>query len=96
MTAKECKSWMQRTETESCINFMSKWLVPQNGLNEGTVYEGRPVGNSPEFMPLDMSLNNDIKRSHDYHCALSYNLPFDHPAKLSTSKPVWISKGIKR
>ena len=50
MTAKECKSWMERTLSSCGLNYMQKWLVPQNGLKEGTVYEGRPVGNSPEFM----------------------------------------------
>ena len=47
-------------------------------------------------MPLDNSLNNDIKRAHEYHCALSYDLPMDHVSKFSTKTPKWISKGIRR
>ena len=32
---------------------------------------GRPVGNLPEFMPLDNSLNADIKRLHDKYCVVA-------------------------
>ena len=42
-----------------------------NGLQDGTPYAGRPVGNSPEFMPLDNSLNRDILHSLRFHCVLS-------------------------
>ena len=35
-------------------------LIPLNGLQDGNPYAGRPVGNIPEFMPLDNSLNRDI------------------------------------
>ena len=41
-------------------NIYKRWLIPQNGCNEGTVYKEQPVGNSPEFMPLDNLLNQDI------------------------------------
>ena len=42
-----------------------------NVLQDGTPYAGRPVGNSPEFMPLDNSLNRDILHSLRFHCVLS-------------------------
>ena len=54
MTAKEMIQWMKEK------NYYHRWLLPMNGLQEGTTYAGRPVGNSPEFMPLDNSLNRDI------------------------------------
>ena len=54
------------------------------------------MGNSPEFMPLDNSLNNDIIQAHEYHCALSYHLPYNHLAKFSTKTPNWVQKGISR
>ena len=38
-------------------------LVATHGLQNGTPYDGRPVGNSPEFMPLDNILNRDILHS---------------------------------
>ena len=45
-----------------------------NGLQYGTPYDGRPVGNSPEFLPLDNSLNRDIFHSLRFHCVLSHFL----------------------
>ena len=42
-----------------------------NGLQDGTPYAVRPVGNSPEFMPLDNSLNRDILHIFCFHCVLS-------------------------
>ena len=54
MKAKEAIEWMKENNYYHC------WLLPINGLQDGTPYAGRPVGNSPEFMPLDNSLNRDI------------------------------------
>ena len=54
MTAKETIQWMKEK------NYYHRLLLPMNGLQDGTPYAGRPVGNSPEFMPLDNSLNRDI------------------------------------
>ena len=45
--------------------------LPMNGLQDGIPYDGRPVGNSPEFMPLDNSLNRDILHILRFHCVLS-------------------------
>ena len=42
-----------------------------NGLQDGTPYAGRPVCNSPEFMPLDNSLNREILQSFRFRCDLS-------------------------
>ena len=42
---------------------LPSWLLPMNGLQDGKPYAGRPVCNSPEFMPLDNSLNRDILHS---------------------------------
>ena len=44
-------------ERESLLH---RWLLPINGLQDRTPYVGLPVGNIPEFMPLDNSLNRDI------------------------------------
>ena len=54
MKAKEKIEWMKEK------NYFHRWLMPMNGLQDGTPYSGRPVGNSPEFMPLDNNLNRDI------------------------------------
>ena len=52
-------------------NYYHRWLLTMNVFQDGTPYAGRPVGNSPEFMPLDNSLNRDILHSLHFHCVLS-------------------------
>ena len=47
MTAKETIEWMKKN------NYFHRWLLSMNGLQDGIPYDGRPVGNSPEFTPLD-------------------------------------------
>ena len=90
MTAKSTMEWMSKK------GHKAKWLVPQKCINIGTRYHGRPVGNSPEFMPLDNSLNADMKRAHDRHVALTMHLRNDDPMKFSNRTPKAISRGIKR
>ena len=73
-----------------------------NGLQDSTPYAGRPVGNIPEFMPLDNSLNRDILKIFRFRCVLSRfwldgegtdeeerNMPF------SFSTPKEIARGLK-
>ena len=52
-------------------HFFHHWLLTMNVLQNRTPYAGRPVGNSPKFMPLDNSLNRDILHSLFLHCVLS-------------------------
>ena len=52
-------------------NYFHRWLLPMNVLQDGTPYTGSPVGNSPEFMPLDNSLNRDILHCLRFHCVFS-------------------------
>ena len=54
MTAKETIKWMKGN------NYFHCWLLPMNGLQDRIPYAGHPVDNSPEFMPLDNSLNRYI------------------------------------
>ena len=65
MTAKETIKWMKEN------NCFHRWLLPMNGLQDGTPYAGRPVDNSPKFMPLDNSLNREVLHSLHFHCVLS-------------------------
>ena len=65
MTAKETVEWMKENNCFHC------WLLPMNGLQDRTPYAGRPVGNSPEFMPLDNSINRNILHPLRFHCVLS-------------------------
>ena len=52
-------------------NYSHRLFLPIDGLQDGTPYAGCPVGNSPDFMPLDHSLNRDILHSFRFHCVLS-------------------------
>ena len=54
-------------------NYFHRWLLPMNGLQDGTPYAGRPVGNIPDFMPLDNCLNREILHSLHFRCVL---IPF--------------------
>ena len=65
MTAKETIEWMKEK------NYYHRWLLPMNGLQDGTPYDGRPVGNIPECMPLYNSLNIDILHILRFHFDLS-------------------------
>ena len=73
--------WMKRE------GYYKRWLITQLGCNEGTVYKNRHVGNSPEFMPLDMLLNNDIQISLSLHCTITAHLPDDDPRKFLMGTP---------
>ena len=64
MTAKETIKWTKEN------NYFHRWFLPMNGLQDRTPYAGRPVGNSPKFMPLYNSLNRDILQSLRFHCVL--------------------------
>ena len=44
-------------------NYFHRCLIPMNLFQYGTPYYGRPVGNIPDFTPLDNSLNRDILHS---------------------------------
>ena len=68
MAAKETIKWMKQK------GYLHHWLLTINGLQDGTPYAGRPVGNSLEFIPLYNSLNSlniDIFQSFRFHCVLS-------------------------
>ena len=90
LTAKSTVAWMEEK------GYYKRWLIPQLGLNFGTIYFGRCVGNRPEWMPLDMSLNNDIQLSLSLHCAITAYLPDEDPRKFSLATPKSIVSGIRR
>jgi len=70
--SKGTTDWLEQTVIDG-VSIKDRWLVPQNGVNKGTTYAGRPACNSPEFILLDNSLNVDIKWSYDKK--LRGNLP---------------------
>ena len=52
-------------------NYLHRWFLPMNGLQDGTPYAGGPVVNIPKSMPLDDSLNRDILHSLRFNWVLS-------------------------
>ena len=60
MTAKKTIKWMKEN------NYLHRWLLTMNGFQDRTPYDGCPVGNIPEFVPLDNSLNRDILHSFSF------------------------------
>ena len=74
-----------------------------NGLQDGTPYAGRPVGNRPKFTPLDNSLNRDILHSFVFHCVLSRFLldgegtyEEERNVRFSLYTPKETARGLKR
>jgi len=59
LTAGATVEWM-KTEMWGELSFFDRWIKPEQGLSSGTIFAGRPPGNSPELMPLDASLNKDV------------------------------------
>ena len=103
MTDKLCIEWMKEE------GFWHRWIKPELGLNDcvevvdedGALkksknFGSRPVGNQPEIMPLDSSLNWDIESSNDIHCLLTDHLPRDDPRRFGKATPKEISKSIAR
>ena len=97
MTAKETIEWMKEK------NYFHCWFLPMNGLQDRTPYDGLHVGNIPEFMPLNNSLNRDILHYLRLHCVLS-RFVLDREGtdeeeriiRFSLSTPKGISRGLKR
>ena len=96
MTSKEMITWMKKN------NYLHHWFLPMNGFQDGTSYAGCPVGNIPEFMPLDNSLNRDILHSLRFHCVLSFFVldrertnEEDRNVRFSFDTSKEISRGIK-
>ena len=97
ITAKETLNWTRNN------GYLHRCLLPLNGLQGGNNYAGRPVGNIPEFIPLDKSLNRVILNSLRIHSVLSrYILDGEENDKeesnicFSYSTAREISQGLKR
>ena len=97
IAAKEKITWMKD------INYFHSLLLTMNGFQDGIPYAGRHVGNSPEFTPLDNSLNRYILHSFYFRCFLSlFVLDGEETNKeesnmcFSLSTPKEISRGLKR
>ena len=89
MTAKATIAWMKEKE------IYHRWLLLM-GINKGTCFFGRTIGNSPEMMPLDSTLNADVDGSVRYHISLTTHLPEDDIRKFSMSTPKRGSRAYHR
>ena len=73
LTCKRTRQWLVEED------LLKHWLLPVGPCNEGTVYYGRPVGNSPEIMPWDCSLNADVHSCVEFYSSVCKWIPKDHP-----------------
>ena len=71
-------------------------IMPQLGLNRGTVYIHRMVGMRPEVMPMDAHLNQDLHENVDRHVNLTSHLPDNHPNKFSRRTPKHLAAAYKK
>ena len=101
MTDKSCVEWMkkQHIDESNTISYYDKWILPVLGLNdEYTRYKGRPIGNSPEMMPLDNCLNKDLHELVARHVLMSRASAMnkDDPRIFSLSTYKKVASAYKR
>ena len=93
MTAKETVRWMKENDV------YKYWILPELGCNDivghgKNCYAKRPVGNSPELMCLDMSLNKDVRESFRMHVSITQHLDKADCQRFSGSSPKEITSSI--
>ena len=84
MTAAATIAWINQKE------YLKRRVLPVNGINKEkdlVKFAGRPVGNSPAFMPRECYLKNYPKLSCDRHVIFTNNLPYTDPKTFSMSIP---------
>ena len=95
MTAKDTVTWMKEK------GIYEHWILPEIGCYDllgknKSCYAKRPVGNSPELMCLDMSLNKDVRECLRMHVSITQHLEKADPYRFSMSTPKEISRAISR
>ena len=94
MTAKDTVQWMRE------MDHYRRWILPGNALHKDNPalsrFVGRPVGDSPENMPWDCSLNNDVHLSVGRHVIFASWLENDDLKKFDMSTPVRGSHAYER
>jgi curved DNA-binding protein CbpA len=71
-------------------------LGPQGSTNEGTRYERRSVGDSPELMPLDSNLFSDLVYGVKMHRAATWSLPPEDPLKFKYGTHAEVATSLRR
>jgi hypothetical protein len=90
MTCNKSKAYMMQND------LLKYRLLPLEKLREGTRYHDSIPRDSPELMPLEETLNQDIHSSARYHIAITSHLPKDDPHKFSFATPKEISRAYLR
>jgi hypothetical protein len=97
MSAKCTVKWMMNTTTPDAKKYIDGWTLPELGYNDDIPrFGGRPIGDLPESMPLDNTLNNDLKVSTPINVIDTVPLKEDDKRKFSLSAPKWCSEAIQR
>jgi predicted flap endonuclease-1-like 5' DNA nuclease len=97
MTARSTVKWMTDTTGPDGKKYIERWILPELGCNDDIPrFGGRPVGDLPEGMPLDCSLNNDLKVSTKIHVVDTLALQEVDHRKFSLSTPKRCSEAIRR
>jgi hypothetical protein len=80
--------------------YFERWILPANMLHNDDAslkyYYCKPVGNSPEMMPWDTSLNQDVKCAVDRHVMNTADFSEDDQLKFSLSTPKRGARAFKR
>jgi len=77
MTNKDMKEWMREK------GYLNMWVLPMKGCNAGTPYANSSVGDSPEMMPLDSSLFEDLHAGVHHHITRTMLLDANDPKWFS-------------
>lgn len=106
LTNTDTVEWMKKTKDRHGVPYYSRWIVPILGCNADTKYADRPVGNSPELMPMDCSLNADVRHALARHVAQFHGSvlrddsklmwPDNTPRRFSLTTPKRITDAILR
>jgi hypothetical protein len=86
LTNNETIEWMKHKIGPNGVSYYNRWLLPKLNLNTGD-YDGRPVGNHPEHMPWDSSLNKDVDDCVRFQVSCTAGLHDDDPKKFLLSTP---------
>ena len=95
MTAKRTKEWMREK------NYLKRWILPTENLFDDlpavkAAYKQNPIGNSPELMPWDAHLNQDVHSSHDFHAIVTQKAAEEDERKFSSSTPARLLASYRR
>ena len=85
MTNKDMKEWMREK------GYLNMWVLPMKGCNAGSPYANSSVGDSPEMMPLDSSLFEDLHAGVHHHITRTMLLDAKDPKWFSLAMPTKVA-----